>query len=143
MQRVAGQYVVKRFADQLLGSEDKAGQAQGQPQEQPPYQPQYQPAPQQGPAPAATAAGGELDGTMVYDDDDERLGIARHVGGVSVYVVSHSPAEPHRTLRQAIEDPDMELRLATDANGRLTGLIYVPASARANQSIRGTRSDDV
>jgi hypothetical protein len=134
MQRVAGQYVVKKFADTLLRDDPPAQQPeQGQPQQG------YQ----QAPAPAGQVAGGELNGSMIYDDDGNRLGVARHVSEVSVYVVSHTAAEINRTLQQAIADPEMELRLATDGNGRVTGLIYVPSTARAAQNIRGTRLDDV
>ena len=138
MQRVAGQYVVKKFADQLLGSEEK--QAQQQQGAGPEQQPQ-----QYAPAPAGTVptTGGELNGSMIYDDEGNRLGIARHVADVSVYLISHNAAELNRNLQQTIVDPEMELRLSTDGNGRLTGLIYVPASARAAQSIPGMRSDDI
>ena len=145
MQRVAGQYVVKRFADQLLGSQDQQepgrqqgaeGQGQGQ---------QYAPA-QPGAAPAeqGLSGRGELDGSMIYDDEGNRLGVARHVTGVSVYLVTHSIGELNRRLQQTItNDPEMELRVSTDANGTITGLIYVPSAARAAQNITGTRADDV
>jgi hypothetical protein len=137
MQRVAGQYVVKKFADQLLGSEEKqAQQAGGTPEQQP--QPQYAAQPT-----GVQQSGGELNGSMVYDDEGNRLGIARHVAEVSVYLISHNAAELNRNLQQTIMDPDMELRLSTDGNGRVTGLIYVPASARAAQNIPGIRSDDI
>ena len=136
MQRVAGQYVVKKFADQLLGSEEKPDQQGVGPEQQQPQQ-QYAPAPQ---TPAAPS-GGELDGSrsMTTATGWER----RHVPEVSVYLISHSQAELNRNLQQTIMDPEMELRLATDGNGRVTGLIYVPSSARAAQNIAGTRSDDV
>ena len=137
MQRVAGQYVVKKFADQLLGSEEKQAQQQGGGPEQQPQQ--------SATAPVGTvqATGGELNGSMIYDDEGNRLGVARHVAEVSVYLISHNAAELNRSLQQTIVDPEMELRLSTDGNGRLTGLIYVPASARAAQSIPGMRSDDI
>lgn len=140
MQRVAGQYVVKKFADQLLGSDEKQAQQQAA-AEPAPVQPQYQ---QPGPgAPAPVVSGGELNGSMIYDDENNRLGVARHLSDVSVYLVSHTTAELHRNLQTTINDPEMELRVATDGTGRITGLIYVPSTARAAQSIRGTRSDDV
>lgn len=139
MQRVAGQFVVKKFADQLLGSDEKQAQQQGNAPEQ---QPQQQYAPVQQGAPVQ-ATGGELNGSMIYDDDGNRLGIARHVAEVSVYLVSHSAAELNRNLQSTIVDPDMELRLSTDSNGRVTGLIYVPSAARAAQNIPGIRSDDI
>lgn len=140
MQRVAGQYVVKRFADQLLGPQDQqepgrhpAGEGQGQ-----------QSAPAQQSAGPVLAAGGELDGSMIYDDEGNRLGVARHVAGVSVYLVTHSTGELNRRLQQTVAgDPEMELRVSTDANGMITGLIYVPSAARAAQNITGTRADDV
>ena len=141
MQRVAGQFVVKKFADQLLGSDEKQAQQQQQgnaPEQQP--QQQYASA---APATPAQATGGELNGSMIYDDDGSRLGIARHVAEVSVYLVSHTAAELNRNLQNTIADPDMELRLSTDGNGRVTGLIYVPSSARAAQNIPGIRSDDI
>ncbi|HEV2527536.1 MAG TPA: hypothetical protein VGT61_03665 [Thermomicrobiales bacterium] len=138
MQRVAGQYVVKRFADQLLGSEEKQAQQQGAPE-----QPHYQQAPPSQAGAPVPVSGGELDGEMIYDDENNRLGIARHVAEISVYVVSHSKNELGRTLRQAVEDPESEVRFAFDNNGRITGLIYVPSGARGNQNIRGTRLDDV
>ena len=137
MQRVAGQFVVKKFADQLLGSDEK--QAQQQQQGNTPEQ-QYGSA---APATPAQATGGELNGSMIYDDDGNRLGIARHLADVSVYLVSHTAAELNRNLQNTIVDPDMELRLSTDGNGRVTGLIYVPSSARAAQNIPGIRSDDI
>lgn len=138
MQRVAGQFVVKKFADQLLGSDEKQAQPQqgGAPEQQ-----QYA-----APAPAAApvqATGGELNGSMIYDDEGNRLGTARHVAEVSVYLVTHTAAELNRNLQSTIMDPDMELRLSTDSNGRVTGLIYVPSSARAAQNIAGIRSDDI
>ncbi len=140
MQRVAGQFVVKKFADQLLGSDEK--QAQQQQGNVPEQQPQQQNASTQQAAPVQ-ATGGELNGSMIYDDDGNRLGIARHVAEVSVYLVSHTAAELNRNLQATIVDPDMELRLSTDGTGRVTGLIYVPASARAAQNIPGIRSDDI
>lgn len=138
MQRVAGQFVVKKFADQLLGSDEKQAQPQqgGAPEQQ-----QYA-----APPPAAApvqATGGELNGSMIYDDEGNRLGTARHVAEVSVYLVTHTAAELNRNLQSTIMDPDMELRLSTDSNGRITGLIYVPSSARAAQNIAGIRSDDI
>ncbi len=139
MQRVAGQYVVKKFADQLLGSDER--QAQQQAPEQQPYQQQPYQQPQQ--TTVAPVTGGELDGEMIYDDENNRLGVARHVAGISVYVVSHNKNELGRTLQQAIEDPENSVRFSFDNNGRLTGVIYVPANARGNQNIRGTRLDDV
>ena len=144
MQRVAGQFVVKKFADQLLGSDEKPAQQNqnqqqgGAPEQQ--NQQQYAPAPQAG---AAQVSGGELNGNMIYDDDGNRLGIARHVSEVSVYLISHNATELNRTLQQAVNDPDTEIRFSTDNNGRVTGLIYVPSSARAAQSIPGIRSDDI
>ena len=138
MQRVAGQYVVKKFADQLLGSDDKP--AQPQPPGAVPEQ--QSAAPQSATAPVA-ATGGELNGSMIYDDEGNRLGTARHVAEVSVYLVSHTAAELNRNLKNTITDPEMELRLHTDSAGRVTGLIYVPSSARAAQSIAGIRSDDI
>ena len=141
MQRVAGQYVVKKFADQLLGSEEKQAQQQQQQGGAPePQQPHYAAASQVAPA---QQSGGELNGSMIYDDDGNRLGVARHVADVSVYLVSHNAAELNRNLQQTIADPDMELRMSTDGNGRVTGLIYVPSSARAAQNIPGIRSDDI
>ncbi len=140
MQRVAGQFVVKKFADQLLGSDEKqAQQQQGNAPEQQPQQ-QYASA---APAAPSQPTGGELNGSMIYDDDGNRLGIARHVAEVSVYLVSHNAAELNRNLQATIVDPEMELRLSTDGNGRVTGLIYVPSSARAAQNIQGIRSDDI
>ena len=145
MQRVAGQFVVKKFADQLLGTDEKQAQQNqnqnqqgGSPDQQ--NQQQYAPAPQ---AAAAQVSGGELNGNMIYDDDGNRLGIARHVSEVSVYLISHNANELNRTLQQAVNDPDTEIRFGTDSNGRVTGLIYVPSSARAAQGIPGIRSDDI
>ncbi len=142
MQRVAGQFVVKKFADQLLGSDDKPAQ---QNQNQQGGAPEHYPQQPYAPAPAAPVqiSGGELNGNMIYDDDGNRLGIARHVSEVSVYLISHSANELNRTLQQAVNDPDTEIRFSTDNNGRVTGLIYVPSSARAAQSIPGIRSDDI
>ena len=144
MQRVAGQFVVKKFADQLLGSDEKQAQQNqnqqgGAPEQQNQNQQQYA-APQAAPA---QVSGGELNGNMIYDDDGNRLGIARHVSEVSVYLISHNANELNRTLQQAVNDPDTEIRFSTDNNGRVTGLIYVPSSARAAQSIPGIRSDDI
>lgn len=144
MQRVAGQFVVKKFADQLLGSDEK--QAQQNQQQNQGGAPEQQPQQQHAPVPQAAsvqATGGELNGNMIYDDDGNRLGIARHVSEVSVYLISHNATELNRTLQQAVNDPDTEIRFGTDNNGRVTGLIYVPSSARAAQSIPGIRSDDI
>lgn len=128
MQRVGAQYLVKKFADQILtppeqASQEEAGESQA----------------------AQTVPANEvanLDGQVIVNEEGRRVGIARHLANVAVYVVSHSPDNLDRQLQECMTDPETEVMFHHD-NGRLTGIIYVPASARGAGNIAGTRADDV
>jgi hypothetical protein len=128
MQRVGAQYLVKKFADQFL-------------------MPPEQATAEQATAPEATQTVpinevANLDGQVIMNEEGRRMGIARHLANVAVYLVSHSADNLEGQLQECITDPETEVMFHED-NGRLTGIIYVPASARGAGNIAGTRADDV
>ncbi|CAA9580107.1 MAG: hypothetical protein AVDCRST_MAG49-4740 [uncultured Thermomicrobiales bacterium] len=128
MQKVGAQYLVKRFADQLMApppapaDSDEAAESN---------------APAVAPAPA-----GDLDGQVVRDESGRRLGIARRVHDIAVYVIAEAGADREQALADCLEDPGMQVLLST-TDDHLTGLIYVPDPSRGPRQVEGTRADEV
>ena len=119
MQKVVGGYLVKRIESELFA---------------PPAQP----------AKSSPPADDDVDGDrrFVSDERRRRLGTAYRVPGVAVYVVSDGHGYRQDELEWCLGDPDSRLFVERDG-GRITGLIYAPASARRRRRVEGLRADDV
>jgi hypothetical protein len=128
MQRVGAQYLVKKFADQILAPPEQA------PAEQSSEVEAVQTVPLNDVA--------SLDGQIILNEEGRRLGIARQLVEVKIYVVSQTAHNLPGQLQDCLADPETEVMFHYD-DGRLTGIIYVPASARGAGNVAGTRADDV
>lgn len=116
MQRIGGQYLAKRLADQLLA---------------PPARPAEPAAPDE-----------DLDGQVFRDDEGEPVGTARRVPGVAVYVVADGTGDHADELARCLEEPGSRLYWRAE-EGRITGLIYAPDPDRVVVRVAATRADEV
>jgi hypothetical protein len=127
VQKIGAQYLVKRVTDYVMAPPTQAGE----------------PAPgETATAPPAAAGGPDLDGEQIRDDEGQRLGTARRLRDVAVYVVSDGFGDRVEALQRCIEDPETRVLFHT-VDGRLAGLIYVPDPGKAPASSGGMRADEV
>jgi hypothetical protein len=84
-----------------------------------------------------------LDGQVITDEDGARLGIARRVGTVAVYVIADSRRDLEDHLKATIEDPEGRVFFHHADNGRLAGLIYVPQRQGIPSDVDAVRADDI
>jgi hypothetical protein len=127
VQRIGAQYLVKRVTDYVMAPPAQAGEPAN--------------AETVAAAPAAES-GPDLDGEEVRDDEGKRLGIARRLRDIAVYVVADGFGDRVETLQRCIEDPETRVLFHT-VDGRLAGLIYVPDPSKAPARSGGMRADDV
>jgi hypothetical protein len=127
VQRIGAQYLVKRITDYVTAPPPEA---------EAPVQPGAEAAP-----PAAIRRP-ELDGEEIRDDEGQRLGTARWVRDIAVYVVTDGFGDRVEALQRCIGDPETRVLFHT-VDGRLAGLIYVPDPNKAPANAGGMRADDV
>ena len=125
MQKIGAQYLVKRISDYVTAP--------------PPQANEDEPAPA---AAKAVASGPDLDGEEIRDDEGQRLGTARRLHNVAVYVVSDGFGDRTELLQQCLDDPESRVLFHT-VDGRLAGLIYVPDPSKAPPRTGGMRADEV
>ena len=124
--KIAGQYIVKKISDQVFA---------------PPPERQEE-AEVAEPRHVEERIVDELDGQVVVDDEGHPVGTARRLPAIGVYVVSDRRGESESELVRALNDPNSRL-LIRSADGRVTGLIYVPDPDSAPPRVEGIRSDDI
>ncbi len=124
--KIAGQYIVKRISDQVFA---------------PPVEPEEK-VEEAEPRHVQEQVVDELDGQVVTDDEGHPVGTARRLISIGVYVVAERRGEAESELIRAIHDPDSRL-LIRSADGKVTGLIYVPDPDSAPPQVEGIRSDDI
>jgi hypothetical protein len=125
MQKVGAQYLMKKFADQVLAPPEASADASD---------PAAAPARPLGPPPESI---------IVRDANGELLGTGYRVEELAVYVVTDGQGDPAVELDRCIGDP--QTRLFRDSeDGRLTAIIYVPdPSRRATMRGPAVRADDI
>ncbi|HKG25177.1 MAG TPA: hypothetical protein VKB09_05970 [Thermomicrobiales bacterium] len=126
VQRIGAQYLVKRVTDYVMAPPTTTAEPETE-------QPQ---------ASAPAVSGPDLDGEEIRDDDGQRVGTARRLRDVAVYVVSDRFGDPVEVLHQCLDDPQTRVMFHT-VDGRLTGLIYVPDPSKAPPRAGGMRADEV
>jgi hypothetical protein len=85
----------------------------------------------------------DLEGQVITDEDGQRLGTARRVANVAVYVITGSRARLEDQLKSAISDPEGRVFFHHAEDGQLTGLIYVPDQSDQPAPVAATRADDI
>jgi hypothetical protein len=94
-------------------------------------------------APQAAPVYADLDGQVITDEDGKRIGIARRVSSVALYLVADSRAGIENQLRATVDDPNHEVRFQLTEDGRLAGLIYVPDPSNRPAPVSASRADDI
>jgi hypothetical protein len=107
-----------------------------------PPPPAAEPEPEQPASGESVATGPDLDGEEIRDDEGERLGTARRLRDVAVYVVTDGFGDRVEALQQCFDDPECRVLFHT-VDGRLAGLIYVPDPSKAPPRAGGMRADEV
>lgn len=128
VQRVGAQFVVKKISDYVMAPPPQEAEESAE------AQPQYQQ--------SAPTAGG-LDGQVITDENGDRLGVARQIANVAVYVIADSRAGLEDQLKETITDPEGRVFFHHSESGRLTGLIYVPDPSRRPAPVAAARADDI
>jgi hypothetical protein len=127
VQKIGAQYLVKRVTDYVMAPPASAAEPESE---------------QQPSSSAPEVIGPDLDGEEIRDDEGQRLGIARRLRDVAVYIVSDGFGDRLAVLQQAFEDPETKVLFHT-VDGRLAGLIYVPDPSKAPPRAGGMRADEV
>jgi hypothetical protein len=126
VQKIGAQYLVKRITDYVVAPPSQAAEQESA-----------------APATAVPAASGpDLDGEEIRDDEGRRLGTARRLRDVAVYVVADGVGDRVEALQQCLDDPESRVLFHT-VDGRLAGLIYVPDPSKAPPRAGGMRADEV
>lgn len=125
MQKVGAQYVIKKVSDYVMAPPPQADEV-----EEDVAQP--------------VSGAPNLDGQVIRDEEGQRLGIARRIADVAVYVIADSRSGLEEQLKAIITDPEGRVFFHHDADGRLTGLIYAPDPSRHPAAgVAVTRPDDI
>jgi hypothetical protein len=123
VQKVGASFVVKKLSDYMMSpSRETEEQVDARPAEQ-------------------TAP--DLDGQVITDENGERLGVARRLAAVNVYLIADTRAGLDGALVSTIDDPDHRVFFHRDEGGRLTGLIFVPDPSSRPAPVVASRSDDI
>lgn len=131
VQKIGAQYLAKKIADQVLNP-TPAAQPSG---EQPPVA-------QASSITSSPASHAGPDVIVVKDENGRSLGSAYRVSEVAVYVVASPQAGRAQELEHGLTDPDTQIQPYFE-NGRLVGIIYIPARSRTLGNLHGGRADDV
>jgi hypothetical protein len=126
VQKVGAQFVVKKISDYVMT---------------PP--PQAEEAAEEEHQPAAAQSAPDLDGQIITDENGNRLGVARRLAAVNVYLIADSRAGLENQLKATIDDPDGRVFFHHAEDGRLTGLIYVPDPSSRPAPVAASRPDDI
>ena len=127
MQKVGAQFVVKKISDYVMAPPPRAEEAEEEEQQQQP----------------ATQVGPNLDGQVITDENGERLGVARRLMAVNVYLITDSRSGLENQLKAAIDDPEHRVFFHHQEDGRLTGLIYVPDPSSRPAPVAASRPADI
>jgi len=128
MQKVGAQYALKKIGDYVMAPPP---QAQETPDEEPQTQAvQYD-------------QSSDIDGQIITDENGDRLGIARRIANVSVYVIADSKAGLEERLKDSVVDLDGRVFFHHNDAGKLTGLICVPDPSKQPAPVVASRSDDI
>jgi hypothetical protein len=78
------------------------------------------------------------------DENGERVGVARKVANVAVYVIAEGRGRLDEQLVACINDDDRRVFFHHSPDGRLTGVIYAPDPQRTQALAESvTRPDDI
>lgn len=127
VQKIGAQYLVKRITDYVVA---------------PPAPPGEPASSETAATTPAAASGPDLDGQEIRDDEGRRLGIARRLPDIVVYVVSDGFGDRVEALQRCVADPEARVLFHT-VDGRLAGLVYVPDPKKAPVRAGGLRADEV
>ena len=125
MQKVGAQFVVKKISDYVMAPPPQA--------EEPTEAEQLQVV--QGPP--------DLDGQIITDENGDRLGVARRLTGVNVYLIADTRAGLENQLKATIDDPNGRVFFHHAEDGRLTSVIYVPDPSSRPATVAASRPDDI
>jgi hypothetical protein len=126
MQRVGAQYLMKKFADQVMAAPEEPSVDSAETAARP-----------------AHPAGPPPETILVKDEHGKLLGTGYRVEELAVYVVTDGEGDPAVDLDRCIGDPKTRL-FRNSEDGRLTAIIYVPDPSRLGK--RGgpaVRADDI
>jgi hypothetical protein len=127
MQKVGAQYALKKIGDYVMAPPPKA--VEEELEEQHPQSAQDSP--------------GDLDGQIITDENGERLGVARRIANVSVYVIAESRSGLEDQLKESVTDEEGRVFFHHNEAGKLTGLIYVPDPGKRPPPVSASRPDDI
>jgi hypothetical protein len=125
VQKVGAQFALKKISDYVMAPQAQSEETGDETD-----------------APAA-AMEADLDGQVITDDEGQRIGVARRVANIAVYLITDRSAGLEDQLQEAIVDPAGRVFFHHDAAGRLTGLIYAPDPASQPAPVNVTRADDI
>lgn len=123
MQRVGASFVVKKLGDYMMSPP----RASEEPDDERPVE----------------SAALDLDGQVITGEDGERLGVARRLTAVNVYLIADTRAGLDGALMSTIDDPDHRVFFHHAEDGRLSGLIFVPDPSSRPAPVAASRSDDI
>ncbi|MCC6792078.1 MAG: hypothetical protein IT336_10340 [Thermomicrobiales bacterium] len=126
MQKVGAQYALKKISDYVMAPPPQAEAAESDVE-----------------AAATTPALADLDGQVITDEEGQRIGVARRVANIAVYLIAESRAGLDDQLKSTIVDPESRVFFHHDDAGRLTGLIYAPDPSTQPAPVSVTRADDI
>jgi hypothetical protein len=124
VQKVGAQFALKKISDYVMAPQAGGEPAEGEPE-------------------VAAQVEADLDGQVITDEEGQRLGIARRVANVAVYVIAERRTGLDDQLKAAITDAEGRVFFHHDDAGRLTGLIYVPESISPSEPVSVTRAEDI
>ena len=123
MQKVGAQFALKKISDYVMAPQAQAEETEDEVEDAP--------------------VEADLDGQVITDEAGQRLGIARRVANIAVYVITDRRSGLDDQLKTTIVDPEGRVFFHHDDAGRLTGLIYVPDASSQPDAVTVTRADDI
>jgi hypothetical protein len=127
VQKVGGQFVLKKISDYVMAPSPP-------PQAEEETEVDQQPA-VQGPP--------NLNGQVISDENGDRLGVARRLAGVNLYVIADGRTGLEQQLKATIDDPGSRVFFHHTEDGRLSGLIYVPDPSSRPAPVSASRAEDI
>lgn len=127
MQKVAGQYIVKKITEGFTAPPPQPDEPEDEPVRQ---------------SSVSASQSNFPDRQQVTDENGQIVGTAVRLPEVAVYVVRQSHLTPQQELERALSESEGRLLIQSE-DGRITGLVYVPDPSGAPARAEATRADDV
>lgn len=124
MQVLGSQFALKKITDYVMSPPPSAPTDNGDEQPQ-------------------AAAMPTLDGQVITDEDGNRLGIARRLANVQLYVIADTRQGLDDEVKSCIGDEGSQVFFHHYDDGTLAGLIYVPSADRRPAPVAAQRAEDI